>query len=162
MSPATHAADAILALFQQAERGLSVDRAEALSREITTYRGLEPAIAAMAHDEAFHVLDDALAYRTLLAQCDSSNSQIDSLLIEAGDLDTHAAPAWAEAADRHGRAAFRRAQGDLNLAMQFLSRAEAAERIAAGYEEQALNRRMIAAELKANGEFCNVLRALAA
>ncbi len=137
MPPSDDATDAIVALFAQADRPLSVERAQALAREIATYGDLEPAIAALAHDQAFRALDDALAYRALLRERENPGRRIDRLLGEAADLDARADPAWAEAADWHGRAAFRRARGDFELAEQFRARAVAAEHIAGGYEEQA-------------------------
>ena len=162
MSPADHAADAILVLFSQDDRPLSGERAKALACEIATYGGLAAALAALAHDEAFRALDDALAYRTLLNERDDPDLRIDRLLGEAANLDARADPAWAEAADWHGRAAFRRARGDFELAAQFQVRALTAERVAGGYEEQAFRKRLKAAELKADGALCEVLRALAA
>ena len=68
MSPPHPVADSIQALFVQAERSLQPERARALAREISTYGGLEQAIAALAQDEAYVVLGDALAYRALLIE----------------------------------------------------------------------------------------------
>lgn len=162
LSPSDHSAEAIIARFAQAPRTLSTDRATALAREIAAYGGLEEAIAALAHDDAFRALNDALAYRALLAQTDNPKLRIARLLAEAADLDARAAPAWAEAADWRGRAAYRRARGEVDLAAQFHSRALAAEHVAADYEEQAFQRRLQAAELKADGVFYEALRAVAA
>ena len=158
MSPAA----AILDLFVHAGRSLSAERAQALAREIATYGGLAPAIAALSHDEAFCALDDALAYRALLNERDDPSRRIERLLAEAADLESRAAPAWAEAAEWQGRAAFRRARGDLELAAQFQARARGAERLAGDCEEQAFEKRLNAAELKADAALYRVLRALAA
>ena len=141
---------------------MSSNRAAALAREIATYGGLEGAIAALAHDEAYFALDDALTYRALLARQEEPELRIDRLLAEAADLDARAAPAWAEAADWRGRAAYRQARGDTDLAVQFRSSAIAAEQVAAGYEEQAFQLRLQAAEMKAKGAFFEALRAAAA
>jgi hypothetical protein len=141
---------------------MTAERARTLAREIATYGGLEPAIAALAHDQAFRVLDDALAYRTLCLERGDPGRRIDRLLSEAADLEARAGPAWVEAAEWHGRAAFRRARGDVDVADRWLGRALAVERTAAGYEEQAFRKRLQAAELKADGALCDVLRELAA
>lgn len=162
MSPSDHTIDAVLALFRQAGRPLSAERAGALAREIAIYGGLDQAVAALAHDEAFRALDDALAYRALLNERDDPDRLIVRLLRQAGDLEAQADPAWAQAADWRGRAAFRRARDERALAARFEARALAAERIASELEEQALNTRLRAAELKAGKALHQTLRELAA
>jgi hypothetical protein len=162
LSPFDRTVDAISAHFAQAGTPLPPDRAQALAHEIATYDGLEPAIAALTHDEAYRVLDDALGYRTLLSERDDPDRRIGRLLSDAVDFDARAEPAWAEAADWRGRAAFQHARGQTALAEQFERRALAAERVAAKYEEQAFDRRLKAAELKAGRSLSQALRDLAA
>ena len=154
--------DPILALFQAAGRALPPDRARRLAEALAAYGGLEAAIEGLAQDDAFASLADALAYRALLAERRDPTRLIERLLREARALDARSEPAWAEAAELHGRAAFRQRQGELELARQFERRAKAAEQFAAALEEQALLKRLQAAELSAGRDLCVALRSLAA
>jgi hypothetical protein len=147
MNPRELAAD-IRAAFVQTGRDLPRDRALRLAREIAAYGGLEAAVAALAHDDAFGLLADALAFRAALAERAEPAALIARLLREALDMDARAEPAWAEAAEFHGRARFRAAQGERELAGQFQARALSAERLAAACEDQALAKRLQAARLK--------------
>jgi hypothetical protein len=162
LSPIDRAADSIFALFVRAEAPFSVERARALAREIMAYGGLEAAIDALAFDEVDTVLSDALAYRALRLEQGNPACRIARLMREAQDLDARAEPAWAQAAELHGRAGYRFKQGDLELAGQFQARALAAETLAAGLEEQALVKRLEAADLKSGMARCRALRDLAA
>jgi hypothetical protein len=153
---------AILAVFTRGGCPLRPERADALADEIKTYGGLEPAIEALPHDEAYVVLRDALAYRALLHEQCAPELRIGRLLREAQDLDARAAPAWAQAAELRGRAVYRRRQGDIELAAQFQARALAAEALAAELEERALLKRLQAADFKAHGELGRLLQNLAA
>jgi hypothetical protein len=162
LSPIQSETEAILALFAQAGRPIGGARARALAREISAYGGLEPAIGALAHDEAYVVLKDAMAYRVLLNERDDPGRVIARLLREAQDLDARAAPAWMQAAELMGRAAYRRAQGDGELAEQFQARASAAQALAAGFEEQAFLNRLKAAQLTADVSLYESLRDIAA
>jgi hypothetical protein len=155
-------ANAILAAFDQAGCGLSPERAHRVAGEIVAYGGLDAAIAALAQDEAFEALADALAYRDLLREQDDPQRLLARLLREAGDLDARAEPAWAEAADLRGRAAHRHRQGEMELARRFLDQAQAAERFAAGLEEEAFRKRLRGAELEAGVDLRAALRDLAA
>ncbi len=162
LSPTQSDAEAIAGLFALAGRPISAARADALAREISTYGGLDRAIGALAHDEAYLILNDAMAYRALLNERDDPGRAIARLLREAQGLDARAAPAWTQAAELFGRAAYRRAQGDRDLADQFQARALAAQILAAELEEQAFLTRLQAAQLKADLSLCDTLRDLAA
>ena len=162
VSPSNPLADSIQALFVQAKRSLEPERASALAREISSYGGLEQAIAVLAQDEAYVVLGDALAYRALLIERNEPARLIARLLREAKDLDARADPAWAEAAELSGRAAYCRVQGEPEPAEQFQVRAQAAQTLAASFEEQALLKRLQVAELKADTDLAQVLHDLAA
>jgi hypothetical protein len=124
---------------------------EALAAEIARYGGLERAIAALAND-ASALLPQLLAYRAALAEQADPARRIANLRTEAHDLDHRAEPAWAEAAEMHGRAAFRRLQGEHDLAETFLRRAHAAERFAAALEAEAFAKRLEAARMEASAE----------
>ena len=154
--------NAILVVFEQAGCSLSPERAGRLADQITAYHGLDGAIAALAQDEAFEALADALAYREALRERDDPERHLSRLSREAGDLDARAEPAWAEAAELRGRAAHRHRQGEVELARRFLDQAQAAERFAASLEEQAFRKRLRAAELKCGADLCVALRDLAA
>jgi hypothetical protein len=138
---------------------------EALAAEIARYGGLERAIAALAND-ASALLPEALAYQAALAEQADPARRIARLLTAARDLDARAEPAWAEAAEMHGKAAHRRLNGDPDLAQSFLRRAIAAERLAAALEADAFARRLEAARMEASSqrqqELAGLLRALAA
>ncbi len=138
---------------------------EALAAEIARYGGLERAITALAND-ASALLPEALAYRASLAEQADPARRIARLRTEAHDLDARAEPAWAEAADMHGRAAYRARQGERDLAETFLRRAHAAERFAAALEADAFAKRLEAAglEVSARGrqEMTDLLETLAA
>ena len=82
------------------------------------------------------------------------------------DLDARAEPAWAEAAEMHGKAAFRRLQGEHDLAATFQRRAHAAERFAAALEADAFAKRLEAARMQGDAdrwaELTSALAAIAA
>jgi hypothetical protein len=144
-----HAAEPILALFNDTATAFTLERAQRLAEEIAAHGGLDRAIAALVHDQASACLDDALAYRALLAQAGQPRAAIERSLRQARDLDARAEPAWADAASLHGQAAYRRKQGELYLAETLLAQACAAERFAAKLEEQAFALRLRAADLQA-------------
>ncbi len=141
-------------------------RARATAREIRLYGSLDRAVAALGQDESSRLLSDLLAYRAGLAERADPALRIARLRRDARDLDARAGPAWAEAAEFTGRARYRQLQGDTDLAAAFLRRAEAAERLAASYEDRALALRLEADALAAADErsrdWREVLQALAA
>jgi hypothetical protein len=157
-----HSADQIRALFQSAGCSLCAERARRLAEAIASYGDLQATLEGLAQDDAFAVLTDALSYRALLAERDDPSRLIARLLREACDLDARAEPAWSDAAEIHGRAAFRERQGEHELARQFEHRARAAERFAAALEEQAFLKRLQAAQVSADRTLGAALRDLAA
>jgi hypothetical protein len=138
---------------------------EAIAAEIARYGGLERAIAALANDGAA-LLPQLLAYQASLAEQADPDRRIARLRTEAQDLDARAEPAWAEAAEMHGKAAFRRRQGEAELAAAFLRRAHAAERLAAALEAHAFAKRLEAARMDGDSvrqaDLADVLAAIAA
>jgi hypothetical protein len=138
---------------------------EALTAEIARYGGLGRAIAALAND-ASALLPQLLAHQAALTEQADPARRIVRLRTEAHDLDHRAEPAWAEAAEMHGKAAFRRLQGEHDLAATFLRRAHAAERFAAALEADAFAKRLEAARMDADAarwaELTGVLAAIAA
>ncbi|HUO23633.1 MAG TPA: hypothetical protein VMU59_14045 [Caulobacteraceae bacterium] len=154
--------DRILARFQHGGEPMTLNRARRLADEIETYNGLDSAIAALAHDQAFAALGDALAYRALLADADRPEALIERLQRQAADLDARASPAWAEAASLRGRAAYRVRQGEMALAAQMQAQADAAERFAADLEARAFGLRLRAAALQASASVRALLLNLAA
>jgi hypothetical protein len=123
---------------------------------------LDAAAAAFANSEAFAALGDALAFKAALAESADPAVLAARLLRDAQDLDARATPIWAEACAFHGRSAYRRAQGETELADQFQARALAAERLAAQYEAEAFGNRLRAAELRTDGELRMLAQALTA
>lgn len=162
MSPPGPSADSIVLLFARAGQPLESARAHALSCEIQTYGDLERAISALAHDQAYSALADALAYRALLIEQNDPQRLIARLLRQAKDLDARADPAWTEAADFSGRAAYCRSRGDFDLADQLDGRARASQSLAAECEEQAFRKRLQVAEMTAQFDLSRMLRSLAA
>ncbi len=154
--------DLILLLFARAGQPLDSARAHALVCEIRTYGDLERAICALAHDQAYAALADALACRALLIEQNDPARLIERFLREARDLDARAEPAWAEAADFSGRAAYCRSRGDCDLADQLDGRARASQSLAAECEEQALQKRLCVAEMTAQSDLPQILCHLAA
>jgi hypothetical protein len=149
MSDSVPSPEHIQALFAAAEARMTFERAQHLAAEIAAHGGLDNAIAMLAHDQAFAVLQDALAYRALLSEAHDPSAAIDRLLRQARDLDARAEPAWAEAANLCGRAAWRLAQGETDLAGRMRAQAGAAERFAADLEERAFRLRQDAARRRA-------------
>lgn len=162
MSPLDLSAASIVLLFARAGQPLESARAHALSCEIQTYGDLERAISALAHDQAYSALADALAYRALLIEQNDPERLIARLLRQAKDLDARADPAWTEAADFSGRAAYCRSRGDFDLADQLDGRARASQSLAAECEEQAFRKRLQVAEMTAQFDLSRMLRSLAA
>jgi hypothetical protein len=155
--------DQILSLFRASGAPLSAQRARRLAEEIAAHGGLDSAIAALDHDQAYQQLDDALAYRALLSEAEvGAQAVIDRLLRQARDLDARADPAWAEAADLRGKAAYRSARGEPRQALWMQAQASAAERFAADLEEQAFRLRLDAARRQAAASVCAILLDVAA
>jgi hypothetical protein len=144
-----HSPDDILLALAETGRALSAARAERLAAEIAGHGGLDIAIAALAHDQAWEPLDDALAYGAALTERADPERLIARLLREACDLDARAEPAWAEAREFSGKADYRALQGEDDLARQYRARAMAAETLAAGCEDQAHAKRGQAARIGA-------------
>ncbi len=164
MSPET--ADDIIQSLQTTGLPATPERARRIADEIQVYGGLDQAIAALANEEASAALADLLAYRAALAEQADPARRIARLRVEAEGLDARAEPMWAESAQFHGRAAYRALQGDPELADQYLSRAQAAERLAAALEAEALAKRLDAAGLVADAaarrDLTGLLQSLAA
>ena len=154
--------DQIIQAFADEARPIDALQAQRLAHELQSYGGLSPAIAALAEDQASGLLADALRLKSLLAERADPALKHARLLRDARDLDARAGPAWAEAADCRGRAAFRRQRGELDLAAALLAQALAAERLAGRFEDEALHKRLRAAGLKAGLDLMEALRDLAA
>ena len=122
--------------------------AAALAAEIRAYGSLDAAVAALVNDGAGQALDDLLALRCALAEQADPALLAERLRLEAETLESRAGAAWAEAAQFHGRAAFRRLQEEFDLADQFQARALAAENLAAACESSAMAKRLEAAALR--------------
>ena len=130
-------------------RPLCMARAQGVAREIAVYGDIDRAAAALGNDGAHARLSDLLAYRAALAERAEPDLHIARLRREAADLDARAEPSWAEAADLAGRAAFRRLQGETDLAALFDRRALASEQVAAELEAKAFAKRLQAAAMQA-------------
>jgi hypothetical protein len=157
-----HIVAEILTAFAETGRVLSPERAEALGREIATYGGLDAAIAGLAHDDAFHGLADALAFRSALAERADPGALAVRLAREADLLDERVESALSEAAEYWGKAALRRRQGEHELARRFDDRATGAERQASNLADEALAKRLLAARTGARASFGVFLGELAA
>jgi hypothetical protein len=159
-------ADDVLNALQATGRPAGAEAARRIAEEIQVYGGLDLAIAALANDEAATALAELLAYRAALAEQAAPARRIARLRLEAEGLDARAEPIWAEAAEFHGRAAYRALQGEQELADQYLGRAQAAERLAAAFEAEALAKRLQASALSANAaarlDLASLLHSLAA
>ena len=162
MREPTFSPDQIIQAFSDEAQPIDAVQAQSLARELQVYGGLAPAIAALAEDQAADLLADALRLKSLLAERADPALKHTRLLRDARDLDARAAPCWAEAADCRGRAAFREHRGEPHLAAVLLAQAIAAECLAGRLEDQALDKRLRAAGLKAGLDLANALRDLAA
>jgi hypothetical protein len=131
-------------------RATGPETAEAVCRVIAACGCIDRAAAALAHEEAYGLLAQLLAYRAALAEQSDPALRIARLHREAADLDARAQPLWVESAEFAGKAAHRRLQGETDLAALFQRRTEAAERVAADLEAQAFARRLEAAGLHAS------------
>jgi len=154
-----HSPADIRAAFTAAGRAADPETADHLAREIKAYGGLDRAIAALANDEAQTLLSHLLAYRAALAEAVDPARRLARLKREASDLEARAEPLWAEAAAFAGRAAFRRLQGEPDLAELFQRKVDAAETLAADLEAQAFAKRLEAAVLDASRRVCQDLAA---
>ena len=143
-------ADDVLNTLRTAGRPATAECAVRIINDIRAYGGLDPAIAALANDEAASALADLLAYRAALAEQADPARRIARLRLEAEGLDARAEPMWAESAQFHGRAAYRALRGDPELADQYLRRAQGAEGLAAALEAEAFAKRLEAAGLMAD------------
>lgn len=152
----------VLDTFHRAGRSIDAHRAQGVVEAIRAHGALDAAAAALANDERAEALADLLAYAAAIGEARDPALRILRLRRDAEALDARAEPLWREAAEFHGRAAYRRAQGDIALADQFLARAAAAERLAAQLEAEALQQRLQAGALTSGRAFADLLHALAA
>jgi hypothetical protein len=147
-------------------RAADPEAAEAVCRVIAACGSIDHAAAALAHEEAYGLLSQLMAYRAAIAEQSDPAARIARLHREASDLDTRAEPVWAEAAEFAGKAAFRLLKGESDLAAVFQRRTEAAERVAAELEARAFSRRLEAAGLQASlalrADLAGALRTIAA
>ncbi|MDB5460761.1 MAG: hypothetical protein JWO72_2502 [Caulobacteraceae bacterium] len=147
--PAPTAAE-VLGALSTCGREACPDMARRVAREILAFGCVDRAAAALAEDDAHDLLSHLLAYRAAVAELADPALRIARLKREAADLDARAEPSWAEAAEFAGKAAFRRLQGESDLASTFLRRAAAAEQTAAVLEARAFAKRLEAAALQAS------------
>ena len=152
----------ILAVFAETGRSLPAKRAETLGLQLAAYGGLDEAIDALVHHDAFSALSDALFLRAALAERGDPERRVRRLLCEADSLEARAETALAEAAEFEGRATMRRRQGETELADQFAARAAGAERVALHWAEEALAKRLLAAQTQARVGFGAAIRDIAA
>jgi hypothetical protein len=156
----------ILRALAATDRPACPEAARRMAGEIAACGSLQAAAEALANDEASGLLSGILAYRAALAELADPALRLARLRREAQDLDARAEPAWAEAAEFHGKARHRLLQGQGELAEAFLRRAQAAESLAAALEAEAFDKRLGIARLESaadqRGEWANLLTALAA
>ena len=134
-----------------ASAGRIVDRkqAEALAADLACYGAVDLTAAALSNDDAFDRLRVALGYKVALAEVANPSGRIARLRTEAADLDYRAAKSMEEGASFAGRAAYRLAQGEHDLAADFQRRADVCERQGATLTDQASELRAEADQLAA-------------
>lgn len=142
----------ILQTFSIAGREITPSRAEAIAVALACNPDLNACIAMASHADAFELYSDLIAFSSAKAERANPPLLIARLEREAGDLDRNAVPLWAQAAEFHGKATFRKAQGETDLAEQFTTRANACEKLASEYEHKAFSLRLLPAALKADSE----------
>ena len=118
------------------------------------------AIAQAAHDEASGRLVELLAWREALGEAADPGRRLWRLIAAAEALDLRAEDHARRAAEYFGKEAWRRGQGEADLAAEFGRRAEAAEAVAAAQRGEAFDLRLAAARLAARLNPTSVLTGL--
>lgn len=157
-----HCLQDVIQALRTSGRSIDEPRARRVAEAIEAHGGLDRAAAGLANDERPETLGDLLAYRAAVQEASEPALRIARLRRQAEDLDARAEPLWREAAEFHGRSAYRRARAEATLADQFLAQATAAERLAARLEAEALAKRLEAGDVSANCGLAQLLQALAA
>lgn len=152
----------IQATFDAVKIAVEPGQVERLVAGLKSYGTVERLIEALRVDFATEALVPAISYQAALAEQANPILTVERLRREAENLDAKAEQSVLEGAEYAGKAAFRRQQGSADLAENFQVMADARDRCAVNWTNEACDLRVRAAQIEASVEARCGFRKLAA